>query len=205
MFMGPLEQVKPWNTSGVEGTKRFLNRAWRLIVDDKKGGIKPNIKDQEPSIDQLQVLHETIRVVTEDIESMHFNTAIAALMGFVNAANKWATLPHSVAKSFALILAPLAPHIAEELWARLGNEESLAYETWPQANPTYLKKESLEIPVQINGKIRGRITIPFNAQEDEVLALAREDENVSRYLMGKDVKRAIYVQERIVNFVVGTK
>lgn len=205
MFMGPLEQVKPWNTSGVEGTKRFLNRAWRLIVDDKKGGIKPNIKDQEPSIDQLQVLHETIRVVTEDIESMHFNTAIAALMEFVNAANKWATLPHSVAKSFALILAPLAPHIAEELWARLGNEESLAYEAWPQVNPTYLKKESLEIPVQVNGKIRGRITIPFNAQEDEVLALAREDENVSRYLMGKDVKRAIYVQERIVNFVVGTK
>lgn len=126
-------------------------------------------------------------------------------MEFVNAANKWATLPHSVAKSFALILAPLAPHIAEELWARLGNEESLAYEAWPQVNPTYLKKESLEIPVQVNGKIRGRITIPFNAQEDEVLALAREDENVSRYLMGKDVKRAIYVQERIVNFVVGTK
>ncbi|MGE4659149.1 MAG: leucine--tRNA ligase [Gammaproteobacteria bacterium] len=204
MFMGPLEQVKPWNTSGVEGTKRFLNRAWRLIIDQTKGTVKQTIQNEKPSTEQLYLLHQTISAVTDDIESMRFNTAIATLMEFVNAANKWATVPYSLMKSFVLILAPLAPHIAEELWARLGNNDSLAYEAWPRANPAYLKKESFEIPVQVNGKIRGRIKIPLNAQEEEVLMLAREDENVARHLAGKDVKRTIYVRERIINFVVAT-
>jgi len=203
MFMGPLEQVKPWNTRGVEGTHRFLNRVWRLIAATDGGGLNETVQDSPPSPEQLQSLHQTIAKVTEDIENLRFNTAIAALMEFTNAATKWPVLPRDVVEPFVLILAPLAPHIAEELWGRLGHEESLAYASWPEFDAELLKTATIVVPVQVNGKIRGRIEIPADATEDLVLKLAREDANVSRYLQGKRVLRAIYVPERIVNFVIG--
>ncbi len=203
MFMGPLEQVKPWNTRGVEGTHRFLNRVWRLVAAEDGGGLNETVQDSPPSTEQLRSLHRTIAKVTEDIESLHFNTAIAALMEFANAATKWPVLPRAVVEPIVLILAPLAPHIAEELWERLGHEDSLAYAAWPEFDAELLKTETIVIPVQVNGKIRGRIEIPADATEDLVLELAREDGNVSRYLRGKRVTRAIYVPERIVNFVIG--
>ncbi len=203
MFMGPLEQVKPWNTRGVEGTHRFLNRVWRLVAAEDGGGLNETVQDSPPSTEQLRSLHRTIAKVTEDIENLHFNTAIAALMEFTNAATKWPVLPRDVVEPIVVILAPLAPHIAEELWERLGHEDSLAYAAWPEFNAELLKTETIVIPVQVNGKIRGRIEIPADATEDLVLELAREDGNVSRYLQGKRVTRAIYVPERIVNFVIG--
>jgi leucyl-tRNA synthetase len=201
MFMGPLEQVKPWNTRGVEGTHRFLNRVWRLIAKDD--GLSDTVQDTSPSSEQLHVLHQTIAKVTGDIENLRFNTAIAALMEFSNAAAKWALLPRSIVEPFVLILAPLAPHIAEELWARLGHSESLAYASWPEFDDAHLKTTTIEVPVQVNGKMRGRIEIPADASDELVLTLAKEDENVSRYLQGKKIKRAIYVAGRIVNFVIG--
>jgi leucyl-tRNA synthetase len=124
-------------------------------------------------------------------------------MEFTNAANKWPWLPREVADGFVLLLAPLAPHIAEELWQRLGHAESLAYEPWPAYDAKHLASDTLEIPVQINGRMRGRIVVPADADEERVIALARADENVSRFLSGKEPKRAIYVRGRIVNFVIG--
>jgi leucyl-tRNA synthetase len=203
MFMGPLEQVKPWNTRGVEGTHRFLNRVWRLVAAADGDGLNETVQDSPPSSAQLQSLHQTIAKVTDDIENLRFNTAIAALMEFTNTATKWPTLPRDIAELFVLILAPLAPHIAEELWERLGHEDSLAYAAWPEADAALLKTDTIEVPVQVNGKMRGRIEIPADATEDLVLKLAREDSNVARNLEGKQVTRAIYVPGRIVNFVIG--
>jgi leucyl-tRNA synthetase len=229
MFMGPLEQVKPWNTRGVEGTFRFLNRAWRLIAGaggderdddaDARGGASSGgtngarrdvgarggsaLADAEPTREQLRALHAAIAKVTEDIEALRFNTAISALMELVNTAYKWPNLPRAIAEPFVLLLAPLAPHLAEELWQRLGHAESLAYRAWPAADPAYLRADVIEIPVQVNGKVRGKIQVPAEAGESEVIDIARADQNVGRHLEGQTVKRAIYVRGRIVNFVVG--
>ncbi len=203
MFMGPLEQVKPWSTRGVEGTYRFLNRVWRLLANQEiDGALGDTVSEDEPTEEQSRALHQTIVKVTEDIEGLRFNTAIAALMEFTNVANKWDAIPRDLVRPFVLILAPLAPHIAEELWQRLGHAESLAYEPWPEADERFLTSDTIEVTVQVNGRMRGRISIPAEASEARVFAIAREDENVARHLAGKDLKRSIYVPGRIVNFVV---
>lgn len=201
MFMGPLEQVKPWSTKGVEGVARFLNRVWRLYVDEAQGALQ--VSEAEPTRSQLQLLHQTLRRVTDDIEAMRFNTAIAAMMEFVNAAHKWEVFPRAVAEPFVLMLSPFAPHLAEELWERLGHTTSLAYEPWPEVDEAYLQVEELEIAVQVNGKLRATVRVPATADQEAVLAIAREHENVARYLDGKQIRRAVYVPGRIVNFVVG--
>ncbi|HEY7673551.1 MAG TPA: leucine--tRNA ligase [Gammaproteobacteria bacterium] len=202
MFMGPLEQVKPWSTRSVDGTHRFLNRVWRLIVDERRDGLAETLADRAPTAEELRLLHQTIATVSEDIEALRFNTAISALMELTNAAYKWGSLPKTLAEPLVLLLAPLAPHMAEELWQRLGHAASLAYEPWPSYEPKYLVTATLEIPVQINGKMRGRIEVPSDADEQQVIELARADETVLRYLEGKELKRAIYVPGRIVNLVV---
>ena len=201
--MGPLEQVKPWNTRGVEGTYRFLNRVWRMLADSGNGsGPKETVRDCEPSDEQSRALHRTIAKVTEDIEGLRFNTAIAALMEFTNTASKWETMPRDVARQFVLILAPLAPHLAEELWQRLGHDASLAYVAWPEAQEEFLRSETVEVAVQVNGKTRGRVALPVEATEAQALAMARDDANVARHIAGKQIRRSIYVPGRIVNFVV---
>ena len=203
MFMGPLEQVKPWNTRGVEGTHRFLNRLWRLLTDGRDSdGLRSAIGDDEPTDEQSRALHQTIAKVTEDIEGLRFNTAIAALMEFTNTANKWDFLPRDLVEKLVLVLAPLAPHLAEELWERLGHSESIAFAPWPEADEQYLRNDTIEVAVQVNGKMRGRISIPAEATEEQVIAIARSDENVARHLFDKELKRSIYVRGRIVNFVV---
>ena len=203
MFMGPLEQVKPWNTRGVEGTHRFLNRVWRMLTDARNGsGLKDTVRECEPTDEQSRALHRTIAKVTGDIEGLRFNTAIAALMEFTNAASKWETVPRDVARQFVLLLAPLAPHLAEELWQRLGHEDSLAYSDWPEAREEFLRSDTVEVSVQVNGKMRGRVAVPVEASEAQALAIARNDENVARHLLGKAIRRSIYVPGRIVNFVV---
>jgi leucyl-tRNA synthetase len=205
MYLGPLEQVKPWNTRSVEGMARFLNRAWRLVAgsDGDDGGTAPPLDDEAPTREQQRLLHQTIAKVTEDIEGMRFNTAISSLIELTNAAYKWPSMPRAVAEPYVLLLSPLAPHLAEELWQRLGHTASLAYHAWPVADPALLKADVLEIPVQVNGKVRGKISVPAEAPESEVIEIAKADENVGKHLAGQSVKRAIYVRGRIVNFVVG--
>lgn len=203
MFMGPLEQVKPWSTKGVEGVNRFLNRSWRLFFGDTEEEIL-NISESEPTVEQLKTVHEAIKKVTEDIENMRFNTAISALMIFVNEANSWEFIPKIIADQFVIILSPFSPHIAEEMWNRLGHNESIAYEEWPQYNEEYLKSDSIEIPVQVNGKVRANITIPSDRVQDKdyVIGLAKQQENIQKYLNGTTMIKEIFVPGRIVNLVV---
>ena len=201
MFMGPLEQDKPWSTDDMEGVHRFLNRIWRLVVDTDSGGLA--VSDEEPDRDQLRVLHRTIKKVTEDIEARDFNTAIAAMMEFVNAANKWDTMPRKIAEPFVLLLSPFAPHLSEELWARFGHDETLAYEDWPAYDEALIRREVVEMPVQVDGTVRATIEIDADADEDDVLATAKAADNVARYLDGTDIQREIYVPGQIVNFVTG--
>ena len=195
MFMGPLEQVKPWSTSGVDGVHRFLARTWRLATEQP-------VTDAEPSKEQLRVLHATIKKVTEDIDGLRFNTAIAAMMEFTNAANKWDVTPKSVLSDFVLLLAPFAPHLGEELWQRLGHDESLTYADWPEYDEAYLKEDEIEIAVQVMGKLRGTVRVAAGASKDAVLDAARNEENVARYLAEGTVRKEIYVPGRLVNFVV---
>ena len=207
MFMGPLEQVKPWSTDAVSGVSRFLGRAWRLVASGEEeagedGGLTDAVTQTEPSKDQLRALHQTIEKVTGDIEGLRFNTAIAALMEFVNEARGWDALPKGVAEDFVLLLSPFAPHLAEELWQRLGHSESLAYAPWPELVEAHLQEETVEMAVQVNGTVRATISVDTEAEEDAVLAQARAEENVQRHLDGKEVQREIYVPGRIVNFVV---
>ena len=201
MFMGPLQQDKPWSTDDVEGVHRFLNRVWRLVVEEESGSLR--VTDDEPDREQLRVLHETIQQVTEDIEQLDFNTAIAAMMEFVNAANKWDDLPRTIAEPFVLLLSPFAPHITEELWSRLGHDESLAYADWPECDETLLQREVVEMAVQVDGTVRATLEVDADADEDEVLAAAKAEDNVARHLEGKDIQREIYVPGQIVNFVTG--
>ena len=201
MFMGPLEQAKPWNTRSVDGVHRFLSRAYRLVVDPETG--RPMVADAAPTREQQRVLHATIQKVTEDVVGLRFNTAIAAMMEFVNAATKWEAVPRATAETFVLLLAPFAPHLAEELWRLLGHEESLAYAAWPTYDEALLVEDEKEIAVQVNGKVRGTITVAADAPQEAVLAAAKAQENVARYLEGATIRKEIVVPGRLVNLVVG--
>ncbi|MBP7829552.1 MAG: leucine--tRNA ligase [Kiritimatiellae bacterium] len=203
MFMGPLEQVKPWSMKGVEGVHRFLNRVWRLFADEEKGTLNAEVVSAEPSREQLRALHATIRKVTEDIEGMRFNTAIAAMMEFLNEAQKWSPRPRAALEPFVLLLAPFAPHLAEEIWSLLGQAGSLAAEPWPVVNEALLVEDVIEIPVQVNGKLRGRVRVPVGAGQEAILAAARTEASVAPHLAGKTVRKEIYVAGRLVNLVVG--
>ncbi|MEM7315108.1 MAG: class I tRNA ligase family protein, partial [Planctomycetota bacterium] len=204
MFMGPLEATKPWSMDGVNGVYGFLNRVWRMIVDDKSDSLTLNasVNDDSPSEEQLRMLHKTIDSVTRDTEGLRFNTAIARMMEFVNFFTKQTSRPQSVMKSFVLLLSPYAPHLCEELWGLLGGDGTLAYETWPKCEEKYLKEDTLEIPVQINGKVRSKITVPADADKDAILAAAMADEKVAGYVEGKEVDKAIVIPGRMVNLVV---
>ncbi len=204
MFMGPLEQVKPWSTKDVDGVHRFLNRVWRLIIDEESGELQENLVDDESTKEQLKTLHECIKKVSEDIEALSFNTAISAMMIFVNEANKWESYPKTVIETLLILLSPFAPHIAEELWQRMGNSESIAYEEWPEFNEEYLVSDTQLYPIQVNGKVRGEIYVSRNKAKDKehVLSQAKLDKNVKKYLDDGQLVKEIFVPERIVNLVV---
>lgn len=202
MFMGPLEQVKPWSTKGVDGVNRFLKRTWRLFVHEESGELK--IADTEPSKNQLKALHTAIKKVTEDLEALRFNTAISALMIFVNDATQWNEIPKSVAQDYILVLNPFAPHIAEELWSRLGFSGSMGYEDWPTFDEKFLKEDEIMYPVQVNGKMRADIYVPTERAKDKdyVLALAKSDKKIQKYLAEGNLIKEIFVPGRIINLVV---
>ncbi|GFZ03253.1 tRNA synthetase class I (I, L, M and V) family protein [Actinidia rufa] len=206
MFMGPLRDSKAWNTGGIEGVYRFLGRVWRLVV----GSPLPDgtyidgtlAIDDKPSLEQLCCLHKCIEKVTEEIEGTRFNTGISAMMEFVNAAYKWDKLPRSAIEPFVLLLSPYAPHLAEELWFRLGHSNSLAYEPFPQADPAYLKESTVVLPVQINGKTRGTIQVEEACTEEDAFKLASVDQKLSKYLDGRTVRKRIYVPRKILNVIL---
>ncbi|MBO6574834.1 MAG: leucine--tRNA ligase [Rhodothermales bacterium] len=195
MYLGPLDASKPWNTRDIVGVNRFLKRVWRTFVGDD--GLQ--VSEEAASDDVLRALHKTISKVGDDFDGMRFNTAIAALIELL--AKLEAPVPRDVAEPFVLMLAPLAPHMAEELWSRLGHGESLAYEPFPEALEQYLVEDTMAIAVQVNGKLRANIQVPADASKDAILAQARGEENVARHIDGKTMRREIYVPGRIVNFV----
>jgi leucyl-tRNA synthetase len=204
MFMGPLEAVKPWNTRGVEGVHRFLGRVWRLIVDEaaEQLALHPAVQDVPPDRETLRLMHRTIRKVTEDTEALRFNTAIAALMEFVNHLTKLTVRPKQVLETLVLLLSPYAPHICEELWHALGHKHTLAYEPWPRYDPDLTRAEEVEIPVQVNGKLRARLHLPADSDEAALQAAALAHPQVQSYLTGKTVKMVKVVPGRLVNIVV---
>jgi leucyl-tRNA synthetase len=245
MFMGPLEMVKPWSTKGVEGVYRFLGRVWRLFADEQSETefeqaetlttktqrreellkiiqLNSAIKNVPATPAQLKTLHACIKKVTKDLDGMRFNTAISAMMVFVNDAMTWETKPVSILREFLILLAPFAPHIAEELWSKvqspkskaraadggatldIGHEtlDSLSYQPWPKFDPALLIEDTLEIPVQVNGKLRDVIRVPANADNATVEAAAKTSEKVQQFIAGKTIKKVIVVPKKLVNIVV---
>ena len=204
MFMGPLEAVKPWSTQGVVGVRGFLDRVWRLIVDDKADEITLNaaVQNVAPTEEQNRTLHKTIKHVTNDIERMEFNTAIARMMEFTNFFTKESVRPREVMEKFVLILSPFAPHIAEELWQILGHKTTLAYVPWPQFEEAFTVDAQIEIPVQILGKLRSKVVVPAGSDQVTIIAAARSDARIAELLTGKEVVKTIVVPGKLVNFVV---
>ena len=204
MFMGPLEQVKPWSMKGVEGVFRFLSRVWRMVIDEQSEVtiVNASVSDSEPTEEQLRMLYKTIKAVSADIERLSFNTAISRMMEFTNYMGNQDDRPRAVLEPFVLILSPFAPHIAEELWSVLGHDESLAYEAWPAFDESLLIEDTVEIPVQINGRLRAKIHAPSGADRTALQSAAAADTTVQQYLDGKDILKVISVPGRMVNFVV---
>ena len=204
MFMGPLEAVKPWSMEGVSGVRGFLDRAWRLVVDDRAEELRlaAAVQDAEPTDEQNRLLHKTIQAVTRDLEQMSFNTAIARLMEFANFFLHQEVRPRRAMEQFALLLAPLAPHLAEELWQLLGHAESLAYQSWPTFDEAVLREQSVEVPVSVNGKLRSRIQVPAQTDRDALEQAARGDAKIAELLSGKTIVKVVVVPGRMVNFVI---
>ncbi|MGF1449714.1 MAG: leucine--tRNA ligase [Opitutales bacterium] len=202
MFLGPLEASKPWNTQGIEGVARFLRKVWREFIGED-GQPNPKCTDaaNEPAALTRQ-LHKTIRKVTEDYAALSFNTVVSQLMILVNALGKADTFTPATGRAFLQLLAPLAPHIAEEIWERTGNAPSILTASWPEADERFLKEDTVKLIFQINGKTRGHAEIPADADQETAVACARADEKVAGQLEGKQIVKTIYVPGRILNLVV---
>jgi leucyl-tRNA synthetase len=202
MFMGPLEATKPWNMHGVEGVFRFLSRVWRLFVDEETK-LLVSVQDVPPDQDTTRKVHQTIKRVTDDLDGMRFNTAISAMMELTNHLTGLTVRPRSALETLVLLLAPFAPHIAEELWHLLGHRQTLAYEDWPKFDPALMVEDQVEILVQINGKPKVRLMAPPGLGQEELQKLAMEDAKVKEQLAGKTIRRVIVVPDKMVNIVVG--
>ena len=202
MFMGPLEDVKPWNTKGIVGISRFLERVWNLFPLLTKEGQGEVLNDVENKgrVNALEtILHKTIKKVGEDIENMRFNTAISAMMVLVNESKG---ISKEFLEKFLLILSPFAPHMAEELWTKLGHKESIFKEAWPKYDESKIRDEEVELVVQINGKIRAKLKLPADTSEAEAVKVAKSDENVKKYLDGVEIKKTIFVANKLISFVI---
>ncbi len=207
MFMGPLDQVKPWQTSGVEGVYRFLARVWRLFVDEETGALSAAIGDHPVDPELNRALHTAIKAVTEGIDELRFNTPVSRMMEFVKLALSRKALSKSALESFVLILSTYAPHLGEELWQRLGHDTTLANEPWPAWDPAALEVATVAIAVQVQGKLRGSLELPRDTAKEEVLAAAKAQPNVARHLEGMAIVKEIVIPPRgnkggLVNLVV---
>ncbi|MDP3704224.1 MAG: class I tRNA ligase family protein, partial [Candidatus Omnitrophota bacterium] len=201
MFMGPLEAVKPWSTRSIDGVARFLDRVWRLVVRED-GTLNPALQTAALSGEVNVLLHRTIKAVTDDLERLRFNTAISQLMVLTNGLADVKPLPNAAVESLILLLSPLAPHIAEELWQRLGHTKSLAREPWPRYDAKALEQSEVLMVVQVNGKVRARITVPTETSDDALRQTVLAHEQVKKFLDGQTVKQFIVVPKRLVNIVI---
>ena len=217
MFMGPLEQVKPWSTRSIEGVDRFLQRLWRLgeqtsDVRHQTSDSRPKTQDKEEKPNSWELerkKHETIKRVTEDVEHLQLNTAISAMMEFLNLLSAQSSAsslePRAIRNAFetlVLLLSPFAPHICEELWQRLGHPKSLAYEPWPAHDPKALEQAEVLLIVQVNGKVRARLTVPAELSDDALKQAVLSDENITRHVNNQPIKQFIVVPKRLVNIVI---
>jgi leucyl-tRNA synthetase len=209
MFMGPLEQMKPWSMKGVEGLSRFLARIWRLLMDENQAGewqLSSRVQDVAPEKSQRKILHATIKKVTEDIESLSFNTAISQMMVFVNAFINAPSVPVSAIRTFLVLLSPFAPHIASELWENMREKfavtpADLTDQSWPEHDERLLVEDEVEIIVQVNGKVRDRFRTPLGANEEELKATAQGLPKMQELLAGKQIAKVVVVPNKLVNVV----
>ncbi|HBP98276.1 leucine--tRNA ligase [Leuconostoc lactis] len=201
MFMGPLTQSKPWSEEGITGSRRWLDRVWRLLIDDEG-----QLRDRVTTVNSGEldkIYHQTVKKVTEDLENMRFNTAISQMMVFVNEAYKADSLFLDYMTGFVQLLAPFAPHLSEELWVRLGQEASISYVAWPTYDPAQLVEDTVEIIFQVNGKVRGKATVARDIDQDGMIAAAKEDDNVQKFIADKTIRKVIAIPGKFVNIVVG--
>ena len=195
MFMGPIDSAKPWDPNGIEGSKKFLDRVWRLFAETEK------IKEEENK-NLEKTYNYTVMKVSKDYENMDFNTAISQMMIFINNVMKEDTLPKDYAEGFLKLLNPVAPHITEELWNKMGHSESISYEPWPTYDESKIIEDTMELPIQFNGKLKATIQIAKNLEKEEVAKVVHENEKVNMLLQGKEIVKEIYVPNRIYNIVV---
>lgn len=200
MFMGPLDASIAWSEKGLEGSRRFLDRVYRLIIDEATGEVKSTVKD-EANEDLVRVYHQTVKKVTEDFENLHFNTAISQMMIFLNAAKDQQVLPLAYAKGFIQLLAPLAPHLMEEIWEKLGGTESIQHAEWPTFDEALTVESQVEIVIQINGKLKQKMMVEVDLSPSELEAVALADEQIKLAIEGKTVRKVIAVPNRLVNIV----
>jgi leucyl-tRNA synthetase len=200
MFMGPLEASIAWSTKGLDGARRFLDRVWRLFVEEN-GSLNPKIVDNPESDTLERIYHQTVKKVTEDYEALRFNTAISQLMVFINEAYKAPVLPKAYMEGFVKLLSPVCPHIAEELWEKLGHNDTIAYESWPAYDEAKLVEDEVEIVVQVNGKVRAKLHVPADASKEQLEQIAMEDEKIKEQIEGKTVRKVIAVPGKLVNIV----
>jgi leucyl-tRNA synthetase len=204
LFMGPLEIQKPWQMSGVDGVRRFLNRVWRLVVDERTGELSDRIADAPGSSEESlwRTLHKTVKKVTSDTETLQMNTAIAQMMTFVNEATASATLPRETLTTFLRTLSAYAPHLCEELWQRLGEDDLIAFEEWPGYDEALCVEEEILLAVQVNGKKRDEIRVAKDASKEAIEEMALASEKAQAHIGGKEPRKVIVVPDRLVNIVV---
>ena len=196
--------VKPWQMKGVEGVFRFLARVWRLYVDDAADevALSPAVQDVPLTEEMERTLHKTIKGVTLDIEKLSFNTAISKMMEFTNFFTGVETRPRAALEPFALLLAPFAPHLAEELWQLLGHEKSLTFAPWPTYDESKIAEAEVEVPVQVNGKVRCKLKVPAGSDAATMQSIAAANDEVQKHLAGKTIVKVVAVPGRLLNFVV---
>ncbi|MDR0926240.1 MAG: leucine--tRNA ligase [Ignavibacteria bacterium] len=202
MFLGPLEASKPWSKTGIEGVNRFLNRVWRMIASED-GKLLSSVRDASLTADQEYMLNYTIKKIGDDIENLSFNTCVSQFMIFLNEFSKSDVKPKDAMEKFILCLAPFAPHICSELWQILGHSDSVVLQSYPEFDESKLVKSVVEVVIQVSSKIRSKLSLPLDTPQAEVEALAMKDENVSKYMEGKQVKKVIFVQNKLLNLIVG--
>ena len=200
MFMGPLDAAVAWSPNGLDGARRFLERVWRLFITDN-GELNPAIQDTQASEEMTRLYHQTVKKVGEDFEALRFNTGISQLMVFINEGYKQETLSKSHLEGFVKLLSPVAPHLAEELWSRLGHSGTVSYAIWPVYDETWLVEDEVEVVVQINGKVRAKLTIAKEATKEDMEEKAVNLERIQEELDGKTVRKVIVVPEKLVNIV----
>ncbi len=203
MFMGPLDGSIAWSTNGLDGARRFLERIWRLYVNEETGKLNEKIQATKGDESFLRAYHQTVKKVTEDMSEMRFNVAISQMMVFINEGYKQDVLPRDLMEGFVKMLSPITPHLAEELWNKLGYEETISYEQWPTYEEAYLVENEIEVVAQINGKVRAKLIIPADASREQMQELALADDKIKAAINDKTVRKVIAVPGKLVNIVVG--